>query len=129
MIAPPWGVTLSLIALLQTQPADTWAPEPVGSWVQSLVALVVVSAVLALWVWVMRRGTFRGRGDGAVIVETAVALGDRRSLVIVSIEGRRLLLGLTPASVSLVTALDAPEDIGFADAVGRAGARESSVTQ
>ncbi len=38
-------------------------------------------------------------------VETAVPLGERRSLVIVAVEGRRLLLGLTPAQVSLVTEL------------------------
>jgi flagellar biogenesis protein FliO len=34
-----------------------------------------------------------------------VALGERRSLVIVSVEGRRLLLGLTPTSMSLVAEL------------------------
>jgi flagellar biogenesis protein FliO len=40
-----------------------------------------------------------------VTVETAVSLGDRRSLVIVSVEGRRLLLGLTPGQIALVTEL------------------------
>jgi flagellar biogenesis protein FliO len=33
-------------------------------------------------------------------VETAVPLGERRSLVIVSVEGRRILLGLTPGQIS-----------------------------
>ena len=45
-----------------------------------------------------------------------VPLGDRRSLVIVSVEGRRLLLGLTPAQVSLVTELAPPT---FQQAVDR----------
>jgi flagellar biogenesis protein FliO len=38
---------------------------------------------------------------------TAVPLGERRSLVVVTVEGRRLLLGLTPTQVSLVTELTA----------------------
>ncbi len=32
-------------------------------------------------------------------------LGERRSLVIVAVEGRRLLLGLTPTQISMVTEL------------------------
>jgi flagellar biogenesis protein FliO len=38
-------------------------------------------------------------------IESATPLGERRSLVIVKVEGRRLLLGLTPMNVSLVTEL------------------------
>ena len=38
------------------------------------------------------------RGSRAIAVETAVPLGERRSLVIVAVEGRRLLLGLTPGA-------------------------------
>jgi flagellar biogenesis protein FliO len=34
-----------------------------------------------------------------------VPLGERRSLVIVAVEGRRLLLGLTPGQISMVTEL------------------------
>jgi len=67
-----------------------------------------VLGLVALLAWLVRRGalTLPGRrGRSPVIVETAVPLGERRSLVIVAVEGRRLLLGLTPASVSLVTEL------------------------
>jgi flagellar biogenesis protein FliO len=42
-----------------------------------------------------------------VAVEIAIPLGERRSLVIVTVEGRRLLLGMTPTTVSLVTELRA----------------------
>jgi flagellar protein FliO/FliZ len=68
--------------------------------------LLVLGLVVAL-AWVIRRGPLahlaaKGR---LVSVETAVPLGDRRSLVIVSVEGRRLLLGMTPTSIALVTEL------------------------
>ncbi len=73
----------------------------------SLAAVLIVLALVAALAWLVRRGTIgslRGRA-GAIAVETAVALGERRSLVIVSVEGRRLLLGLTPTHMSLVTEL------------------------
>jgi flagellar biogenesis protein FliO len=50
--------------------------------------LIVLGLVAAL-AWLLRRGSLgalAGRG-GAINVETAVALGERRSLVIVSVEG------------------------------------------
>lgn len=74
---------------------------------QSLGAVLVVLALVGLLAWLTRRGTFGalGRRNRLVIVETAVPLGERRSLVIVSVEGRRLLLGLTPASISMVAEL------------------------
>src|SRR5688500_11148693 len=74
---------------------------------QSFFAVVVVLGLVAGLAWLVRRGAFgalRG-GSRAMTVETAVALGERRSLVIVAVEGRRLLLGMTPGHISMVTEL------------------------
>jgi flagellar protein FliO/FliZ len=77
-----------------------------GIGVQSFMAVALVLALVGALAWAARRGSFASIARrGPIVVETAVPLGDRRSLVIVSIEGRRLLLGLTPAQVSLVTEL------------------------
>ena len=71
----------------------------------TLLATVIVLVLVGALAWVARRGQrLRGSGVGPS-VESAVSLGERRSLVIVAVEGRRLLLGVTPASVSLVTEL------------------------
>ena len=83
------------------------APD-VSAAVRGLLATVAVLALIATLAWLVRRGalTMPGRRvPGAVVVESAVPLGERRSLVVVAVEGRRLLLGLTPAQVSLVTEL------------------------
>ncbi len=80
-----------------------------GSILRSLLAILVVLALIALCAWLARRGAFGPLGrkaPGAVRIETAVPLGERRSLMVVSVEGRRLLLGLTPQQVTLVTELD-----------------------
>ena len=76
---------------------------------QSVVAVLIVLGLVAALAWFVKRGAFGGlRGRGRLIaIETAVPLGERRQLVIVSVEGRRLLLGLTPASISMVTELGA----------------------
>jgi flagellar protein FliO/FliZ len=73
----------------------------------AIAVVVIVIALLAAAAWFLRKTAGARRSRQAVAVETAVSLGERRSLVIVSVEGRRLLLGLTPASVSLVTELQA----------------------
>ena len=74
-----------------------------------LAVLIVLGLVVGL-AWLVRRGSLGAltKRGGSINVETAVALGERRSLVIVSVEGRRLLLGLTPTTMSLVTELHAP---------------------
>lgn len=74
----------------------------------SLLAIAIVLAIVGTLGWMLRRGMLKlpgRRRDQRVAVETAISLGDRRSLVIVAVEGRRLLLGVTQAQVSLVTEL------------------------
>ena len=72
-----------------------------------LLAVVIVLGLVVALAWLLRRGSLGGfsKRGGAINVETAVTLGERRSLVIVSVEGRRLLLGLTPTTMSLVAEL------------------------
>jgi flagellar protein FliO/FliZ len=74
---------------------------------RSLFAIVVVFGLLFALAWAARRGRlgFFGKPPASVRVEATVPLGERRSLMVVAIEGRRLLLGLTPMQVSLVTEL------------------------
>jgi flagellar biosynthetic protein FliO len=78
-----------------------------GLGLQSLLAVLVVLGLVAALAWLARRGAFGAlrAGTRAVTVETAVPLGERRSLVIVAVEGRRLLLGMTPTQISMVAEL------------------------
>ena len=78
---------------------------------------LVVLALLTLMAWMMRRTLAARRSSGALAVETALSLGERRSLVIVTVEQRRLLIGLAPGQVSLLTELQPPS---FGQAMARA---------
>lgn len=109
-----------VLALAQEAPA--WPESGTFSVLRGVLALAAVVVALAAFVWVVRRGTFglgaQARKPGAPAIESAVPLGERRSLVIVSVEGRRLLLGLTPVQVALLTELGkSPPD--FVDALDR----------
>jgi flagellar protein FliO/FliZ len=75
---------------------------------RAISGLIVVLGLLAGLIWMLRRGSFGLAGTrtrATIAIETAASLGERRSLVIVKVEGRRLLLGLTPQAVSLVSEL------------------------
>jgi flagellar protein FliO/FliZ len=75
--------------------------------VTEIAAVGIVLALVGALAWLARRGSLGMKtGRGNMAVETAIGLGERRSLVIVAVEGRRLLLGLTPAQVSLVAELN-----------------------
>jgi flagellar protein FliO/FliZ len=78
-----------------------------GLGVQSFVAVLIVLTLVAGLAWLVKRGAFAQlrRGSRAIAVETAVPIGERRSLIIVAVEGRRLLLGLTPGQISMLTEL------------------------
>ena len=97
---------MNLLALAVDQTV-TFGAEPVMPGGRALLAVVIVIGLLGAAAWLLRRNAPARRTRQSVTVETAVSLGDRRSLVIVGVEGRRLLLGLTPGSVSLVTELGA----------------------
>ena len=75
----------------------------------AFLAMAIVLGVMGALAWLVRRGPFAKfvAKNRPVAVETAIPLGERRSLVIVTVEGRRLLLGMTPTTVSLVTELRA----------------------
>jgi flagellar biosynthetic protein FliO len=90
-------------------PDQGFTPD-IGAGVRGLAAVFVVLALLALFAWLLRKGAFGALGRRAaspITIETAVPLGERRSVVIVAVEGRRLLLGLAPGQVSMLTELAA----------------------
>lgn len=95
---------------------------------RSLLAIAVVFGLLGGLAWAARRGRlgFFTRQPSHVRVEATVPLGERRSLMVVAIEGRRLLLGLTPTQVNLVTELTTAP---FATALARAEASTPPAAQ
>jgi flagellar protein FliO/FliZ len=115
---------IELFLLAQTDVVSATGPDVLPPFGRMLFGLVVVLGLLAVLGWALRRGLLARRSTGALGVETALALGERRSIVIVTVEGRRLLLGLAPGQVSLLTELaPAPFERALARAAGGAEVR------
>jgi flagellar protein FliO/FliZ len=110
--------------LAQTDATSVAGPDLVPNIWRMLGALSVVLALLAGLAFLLRRVSITRRKSGGLGVESALALGERRSLVVVTVEGRRLLLGLAPNYVSLVTELQPPAT--FDQALTRATTNEAS---
>ena len=91
--------------LAQADLVGSGTPELMPSVWRMMFGLAVVLTLVGGVAWLLRRGVLIKRASGALGLESALSLGDRRSLVIVTVEGRRLLLGLAPNSVALVTEL------------------------
>lgn len=75
---------------------------------RAFLSLFLVLALLGAVLWALRRGALRLpalKGRTEIVVETATSLGDRRSIAIVRVEGRRVLIGLTPTAVSFLSDL------------------------
>lgn len=91
--------------LVALQDGIPFATDPTPVTGQAVVTAFVVVGLMAAGAWLLRHRFPAARGRQIMTVETAVSLGERRSLVVVAIEHRRLLLGLTPHQISLVTEL------------------------
>ena len=105
------------VAFVQ-DPAPMPDPMALGSLgLRPLLAMAFVVALLGATVWALRTTAAKRRSRQSLAVESAVSLGERRSLVIVTVEGRRLLLGVAPGNVSLVTELSPPFGQALADSL------------
>jgi flagellar protein FliO/FliZ len=95
---------MTVLALQLAAPASDVAAGGLVS-LRSVAAFVIVGVLLAAAVWGLTRMNALKRGTATLAVESALSLGEKRSLVIVTVEGRRLLLGVSPGSISLVSEL------------------------
>jgi flagellar biosynthetic protein FliO len=108
--------------LLAVTDVSLAGPDLVPPIWRTAAALALVLAMLIGLGWLLRKAAQGRRHRRPLSIEAALALGERRSLAIVTVEGRRLLLGLAPNYVSLVTELTAAPS--FDQAVTTAIARE-----
>jgi flagellar biosynthetic protein FliO len=79
--------------------------------VATLAALIVplfavVVALVALW-WILRRHGGRMGASGPARIVQVLGVGPRERVLVIDCDSRRLLLGVTQSTISLLTELDA----------------------
>ncbi|MEO8071025.1 MAG: flagellar biosynthetic protein FliO [Acidobacteriota bacterium] len=111
---------MNVWVLAQADLVGAATPDLMPSIWRMFIGLALVLAMIAALAWLVKRGVLGRRPAGLLGVESTLALGDRRQLLVVTVEGRRLLLGVAPNHVSLVTELQArPFEQAVAMAVER----------
>ncbi len=127
-VPPPTASEKELQAPLTLEdgkPTQGQPPEPGPSGLRVFGSLVLVLGLAGASLWALKRygrGRIPGGGGGKLRVEETLALGDRRFVSILDVEGERFLIALTPQGINLVSRLD-PGDRGepatFEDALAR----------
>lgn len=83
---------------------------------QMLAALAFVLAVIVLVAWLAKKYVPAARraaaGPDAISILSVRSLGPRRSLIVVRVRGRCLLLGSTPSAITRLADLDMPPGAG-----------------
>ncbi|MFD1801128.1 flagellar biosynthetic protein FliO [Mixta tenebrionis] len=88
---------------------DTSTPASLVMQIGGAMALVIL--LIFACAWLARRSGLasRLRADGNIIaVKASYSLGQRERLVVVEIDGERLLLGVTPGAITRLGRLSAP---------------------
>jgi len=100
-------------------------PSPVSGWmpvVRMLSALLIVLGIMGLLTFLIKRyypGVKRRKGSGFDIrVLGTVYVGSKRSIAVIGVGGRKLVVGMTPSSMTLLTSFDegdshAPDESSF----------------
>lgn len=85
-------------------PAVSWgaAPEPLapGQALQVIAGLAVVLALIAAVAWLGRRlQAYRVPGRGHIRIVEGLAIGAREKLLLIEVDDKRVLLGLSPGRI------------------------------
>ena len=114
------------LTLEDGKPTQSQTPEAPPSGLRAFGSLVLVLGLAGASLWALKkygRGRIPGGGGGKLKVEETLALGDRRFVSILDVEGERFLIALTPQGIHLISRLD-PGDRGEPDTFDHALSRQ-----
>lgn len=111
-------LSLSLASLsLPLVAADVPAVDSAANLGRTMLGLGVVIALVFGLAWVARRVSamrgLSGSGGGPIQVVGQLALGTRERLLLVEVDGKRVLLGVVPGSITRLDASDVATGEGF----------------
>jgi flagellar protein FliO/FliZ len=107
--------------------AGSTAPVAAGQALQVVLGLAVVLGMIVLAAWAARRlQAIRPQGNGHIRIIEGLALGTRDKLLLVEIDGRRVLLGLSPGRIATLHSFTGEAAPVFDDVLRAAGQQRAS---
>lgn len=94
-----WRISMLELAVPATAQA---AEADVSAFSALWVPLLIVVALAALAWWLVRSRASLVQRDGPLRLIQIIPVGPRERLLLVELDGRRLLIGATPQSISLI---------------------------
>lgn len=116
----------ALLAAVATAPAlcvaGNGAPVGIGQAVQVIVGLALVLGMIVAAAWGARRlQIIRPQGKGHIRIVEGLAVGTRDKLLLIEVDGQRVLLGMSPGRIATLCTLPAEGGPRFEDALRAAG--------
>lgn len=81
------------------------------AWAVLMLVLVIISVPLSVWL-IKRVPGWRINANTSMKIEETLSLGPREKLVVVRVEGRRLLVGATAQAINTLAELDSTQTAG-----------------
>lgn len=102
--------------------AASSAPLGFGQALQVLLGLLVVLGMIVAAAWAARRlQAIRPQGRGHIRIIEGMAVGTRDKLLLIEVDGRRVLLGMSPGRITTLHAFAGDITPQFEDALRVAG--------
>ena len=113
-----WYAGVARAASADVQPRLADSPLSAGNLAETGLGLALVLGLMLGLAWLVKRYVqVPGIGKGQVQIHGGVSLGAREKAVLLSVEGKRLLVGIAPGRVQTLLVLDgqAQQGTAFAD--------------
>lgn len=115
--APPADpATTTPLAVRANPPAKPLALAPASEGLgvgYKLLAIVAIGGAVALYLKKKRGARTAAAANSKIDILARAGIGVRSQLVVVEVEGTRLLVGMTPSTIQTLAVLQTPEDEGF----------------
>ena len=123
----------ALAATATTKPAVTEAaPSTLGSFTSMIGGLIVVLALIFVLAYVVRRFNLSPSTNNVLKTVAVTPLGQKEKVVLMEVNGKQYLLGVTPQQISLIDKIEDPLEVkaeSFASKLrqAKAGNKDASV--
>jgi flagellar protein FliO/FliZ len=101
------ALSFSSICVAQRTAAPASAVPASSTGSMFMVVLLLIAMVAGAW-YLKRGGRLKGAPASELKVVSAVAVGARERIAIVEVAGKRLVVGITPQQISLLSETPAP---------------------